>query len=187
LPCVGCPMMELFQAPTANQRCSCERVRLTNRVYAGLFCGGSLGLGRQARGTRASTRQRVAPATQRVQPMSINLFVHLRVAASALTLLFLHAPARVPMFWERLATCETGHIGAAGDGRPRWDWGAHHRHLEGTTFEGGVGFYSGTWSLWAGELGLLRLYPHAYLAPPAVQVRVAEYGFAHGGYWGCNR
>ena len=119
--------------------------------------------------------------------MGSSLFIHVRVAASALTLLLLHAPARVPTFWERLATCETGHIGASGDGRPRWDWGAHHRHSEGTTYEGGVGFYSGTWSLWAGELGLSRLYPHAYLAPPPIQVRVAEYGLAHGGYWGCNR
>ena len=92
--------------------------------------------------------------------MANSLFVHLRVATSALTLLFLHAPARVPTFWERLATCETGHIGQPADGRPRWNWG---------------------------ELGLLRLYPHAYLAPPPVQVRVAEYGFARGGYWGCNR
>ena len=119
--------------------------------------------------------------------MGISLFIHVRVAASALTLVFLHAPAHVPTFWERLATCETGHIGTAGDGRPRWDWGAHHRHLEGTRYEGGVGFYSGTWTLWAGELGLVRRYPHAYLAPPVVQVLVAEYGLAHGGYWGCTR
>ena len=119
--------------------------------------------------------------------MASSLFVHLRVVASALTLLFLHVPARVPPFWERLATCETGHIGAPNDGRPRWNWGALHRHLEGKTFEGGVGFFSSTWRLWAGDLGLLPLYPHAYLAPPGVQVRVAEYGFARGGYWGCNR
>jgi len=119
--------------------------------------------------------------------MGNSLFEYLRVAASALTLVFLHAPARVPAFWERLATCETGHIGEPADGRPRWNWGARHRHLEGATFEGGVGFFSPTWKLWAGELGLLPLYPHAYLAPPGVQVRVAEYGFARGGYWGCNR
>jgi hypothetical protein len=55
------------------------------------------------------------------------------------------------------------------------------------SIEGGVGFFSSTWRLWAGDLGLLPLYPHAYLAPPGVQVRVAEYGFARGGYWGCNR
>ena len=119
--------------------------------------------------------------------MGSSLLIHLRVAASALTLLFLHAPARVPTFWQRLATCETGHIGQPTDGHPRWNWGALHRHLEGKTYEGGVGFYWRTWNLWAGELGLLRLYPHAYLAPPPVQVRVAQYGFARGGYWGCNR
>lgn len=88
-------------------------------------------------------------------------------------------------FWIRVGTCETGHIGAPGDGKPRWDWGAHHRHLEGKTYEGFAGFYWGTWRLWAGQLGLLARYPHAYVAPPTVQIVVAQYGLEHGGYWGC--
>lgn len=106
----------------------------------------------------------------------------LAAAAPAKALL---SPGQV-RFWDRVATCETGHIGEAGDGRPRWDWGARRRHLEGSMYEGGVGFYWVTWRTWARELGLLRRFPHAYMAPRLVQVRVAEYGFVvHGGYWGC--
>ena len=119
--------------------------------------------------------------------MGNSLFVHLRAIASALTLLFLHAPARIPVFWERLATCETGHIGEPADGRPRWNWGALHRHLEGKTYEGGVGFFWRTWNLWASELGLMRLYPHAYLARRRSRCASQSTGFARGGYWGCNR
>lgn len=82
----------------------------------------------------------------------------------------------VPAFWQRLADCETG---------GRWDWGSKHRPHEGHVYEGGLGFYWGTWKLWASHLKLYGIYRHAYLAPPAVQVRVARYGLAHGGYWGC--
>lgn len=92
--------------------------------------------------------------------------------------------ANTNTFWYRVATCETGHIGAPGDGKPRWDWGSKHRHLEGTTYEGGLGFYWGTWKLWASQLGLYWRWPHAYDAPPIVQILVAEYGRQHGGYWG---
>lgn len=88
-------------------------------------------------------------------------------------------------FWWDVGTCETGHIGEPGDGAPRFDWGARRRHLEGSRFEGFVGFAASTWRLWAGELGLLGRYPHAYEAPPLVQQRVARYGLSVGGYWGC--
>lgn len=81
--------------------------------------------------------------------------------------------ARVPAFWQRLATCETGHIGTGYSVRPRWNWGAKHRPKEGKKYEGGVGFFWATWRLWASELGL------------SVQVRVAAFGLARGGYWGC--
>ena len=86
------------------------------------------------------------------------------------------ASIRVPRFWRSLAQCETG---------GRWDWGARHRPGEGHTFEGGLGFYYGTWTMWREQLGVS--YVHAWQAPPAVQVRVAAWGLAHGGYWGCLR
>ncbi len=86
------------------------------------------------------------------------------------------ASSRVPAFWQNLANCETG---------GRWDWGAHHRPAEGHTYEGGLGFYYRTWTLWASAVGVFGRYPHAYMAPPLVQVRVGRYGLAHHGYWGC--
>jgi len=79
-------------------------------------------------------------------------------------------------FWDRVAACETG---------GRWDWGARNRPAEGHTYEGGVGFYHGTWDTWAGAVRLLNRYPHAYQAPRLVQIAVAEYGYSVGGYWGC--
>lgn len=82
----------------------------------------------------------------------------------------------MPAFWAALARCETS---------SRWDWGAQHRLGEGHTYEGGVGFYWLTWRTWAQHVGVLARYPHAYLAPPMVQVRVGRYGLAHRGYWGC--
>jgi hypothetical protein len=88
---------------------------------------------------------------------------------------------RMPAFWQRLAECETG---------GRWDWGryAHspaRRHLEGTSFEGGFGFAATTWQLWAKAVRVLDRYPHAWMAPPRVQVKVAAYGLERGGSWGC--
>jgi hypothetical protein len=85
----------------------------------------------------------------------------------------------VPKFWVRVAKCET-------DGR--WDWGkyadsASRRPGEGTTFEGGLGFYSGTWTLWRRQIHVG--YQHAWQAPPAIQAEVAAWGLEHGGYWGC--
>lgn len=83
-------------------------------------------------------------------------------------------------FWTRVGSCETG-----SGGPPKWDWGAERRPGEGSSYEGGVGFAASTWRLWASALGLLRRFPHAYLAPAAVQMRVAQYGLGKGGYWGC--
>lgn len=82
----------------------------------------------------------------------------------------------VQRFWDRVAYCETS---------SRWDWGAEHRPAEGHVYEGGVGFYFGTYATWARELGLYVRYPHAYLAPRLVQIAVAEYGYTvHNGFWG---
>jgi hypothetical protein len=53
-------------------------------------------------------------------------------------------------------------------------------------YEGRLGFAVVAWRVWAGELGLLKLYPHAYDAPALVQIKVADYGLkTHNGYWGC--
>jgi len=89
----------------------------------------------------------------------------------------------VPQFWQRLAMCET---------TGRWDWGRYantpqQRRLEGTRFEGGLGFAASTWQAWARAVRVLDDYPHAWMAPPLVQVRVAAYGLRHGGSWGCLR
>jgi len=86
---------------------------------------------------------------------------------------------QVPAFWERVAHCET-------DGR--WDWGKYaesalRRPGEGSTFEGGVGFYASTWTLWRTQIHVR--YAHAWQAPPIVQAQVATWGLEHGGYWGC--
>jgi hypothetical protein len=82
----------------------------------------------------------------------------------------------VPAFWRSLAQCETG---------GRWDWGARHRPGEGPRFEGGLGFYAGTWALWRERVGIS--FEPAYQAPPELQVVVAAWGLAHGGNWGCLR
>ena len=81
-----------------------------------------------------------------------------------------------------VGSCETG----AG-GPPKWDWGSKHRPGEGTLYQGGLGFSATVWQIWASELGLLKLYPHAFDAPPLVQIRVAVYGAkTHGARWGCS-
>jgi hypothetical protein len=89
--------------------------------------------------------------------------VALTVARAALT------PATI-RYWEAIAACET-----------HSNWG-----MRGPVYEGGLGFYVGTWRWWARELQLLARYPHAYMAPRIVQIRVADYGArVHRGYWGC--
>ncbi len=94
-------------------------------------------------------------------------------------------PALTPAlisYWTAVAKCETG----AG-GSPKWDWGSRHRANEGTLYEGGVGFSTAMWKLWAGELGLLELYPDAFDAPARVQMTVAQYGATvHKARWGCK-
>lgn len=73
--------------------------------------------------------------------------------------------------WDRLAQCETG---------GNWSWGAQY----GTpTFEGGIGFYHGTWVTYkpAG-------YPlHAYDATRVQQINVGRRVLADvgPGAWGC--
>jgi hypothetical protein len=85
-------------------------------------------------------------------------------------------------YWTAVAKCETG-----GGGPPKWDWGSRHRPGEGTLFEGGVGFSAAMWKLWAGELGLAAQYPHAYNAPPLIQMQVAQYGATvQHAVWGCK-
>jgi hypothetical protein len=86
------------------------------------------------------------------------------------------ARADIAPFWRTLAQCETG---------GRWDWGSRDRPGEGHMFEGGLGFYASTWTMWRRQIGVS--YVHAWQAPPAIQVRVAAWGLAHGGYWGCLR
>lgn len=87
-------------------------------------------------------------------------------------------------------------LGSAGSPRlhvPRVNWDAVQRCEEpvtgwrtrGSLYEGGVGFAVTTWAQWARELGLYARYPHAWMAPPAVQKRVAQYGYERGGSWGC--
>ena len=88
---------------------------------------------------------------------------------------------QVIRYWTAVGSCETG----AG-GPPKWDWGSKHRPGEGLLFQGGLGFATTVWQIWAGELGLLKLYPHAFDAPALVQIRVAEYGMkTHAAHWGC--
>ena len=87
--------------------------------------------------------------------------------------------ARVPHFWLQVARCETG---------ARWNWGkyagtAAQRPGEGTIFQGGLGFYASTWTLWRTQIHVR--YRLAWQAPPLVQVKVAAWGLEHGGYWGC--
>ncbi len=85
-------------------------------------------------------------------------------------------------YWTAVAKCETG-----GGGPPKWDWGSRSRPNEGTLYEGGVGFSTPMWKLWAGELGLLPLYPDAFDAPARVQMTVAQYGATvHKARWGCK-
>ncbi len=88
-------------------------------------------------------------------------------------------PRQPPAFWVRDAICETGW------NPPDWRYGAPGHHGDGSGYEGGIGFAPSTWRWWAGVLGHLHRYPHAYLAPAWVQAAVAQYGLDHYGRWGC--
>jgi hypothetical protein len=124
----------------------------------------------------------------------VRLLRHRRLAVQAAAILSLaslaaaHAAGLQPLsakavaHWTAVAACETG-----SGGPPKWDWGSKHRPGEGTLFEGGVGFSAYMWKVWAGELGILKRYPHAYDAPPLVQMQVAEYGVDTDHVtWGCK-
>ena len=95
------------------------------------------------------------------------------------------APTLTPQLvrhWTAVGSCETG-----SGGPPKWDWGSKHRPGEGALFEGGLGISALMWKLWAGQLGLLVQYPHAYDAPPLVQMRVAQFGVqTSNAKWGCK-
>jgi len=124
----------------------------------------------------------------------VRLLRHRRLALKAAAILGLasaaaaHAGSLQPLnatavrHWTAVAACETG-----GGGPPKWDWGSKHRPGEGAVFEGGVGFSAYMWKVWAGELGILSRYPHAYDAPPVVQMQVADYGVrTYHASWGCK-
>ena len=82
---------------------------------------------------------------------------------------------RVPEPWQSLADCESGDWLGPRDfdeGTARWRWAAPGEPVPfGTTIHhGGLQFLPSTWDWIAGDLGILDAYPHAYDAPPSVQV-----------------
>ena len=93
------------------------------------------------------------------------------------------APAgsqRVPEPWQSLAECESGDWIDGGrafvEGSARWSWAKPGTDVPpwGTRIHhGGLQFHPDTWRWVAGDLGLLDRFPHAYDAPPSVQIEVA--------------
>lgn len=150
---------------------------------------------RRERLPRVSTTVSARTSRHSVPIRDIGTILRVRRSAILLVLLIsawpagtVHASASQPLsaqtvrYWTAVASCETG-----SGGPPKWDWGSKHRPGEGTLFEGGVGFSATVWQIWAGELGLLKRYPHAYEAPALIQMRVAEYGrTVHNAQWGCG-
>ncbi len=107
------------------------------------------------------------------------------------------APAEqaIGAHWLELADCESGSWDADGQpipGTARWDYGRPggfvHDGFE--RYEGGLNFDPDTWTWGAGALGHADAYPHAYQAPPHVQVEVGEWVQERQG-WGawpvCSR
>lgn len=103
----------------------------------------------------------------------------------------------VPDHWQALAECESGDWIDGGAafvaGSARWEWAKPGTPVPpwGTTIHhGGLQFAPSTWEWVAGDLGLLADFPHAYDAPPSVQVQVGEEVQARQG-WGawpvCSR
>lgn len=91
------------------------------------------------------------------------------------------AKPEVPEPWASLADCESGDWldgGAAFvEESARWDWakpGTPTPSWGTTIHHGGLQFAPSTWDWVAGDLGILGTYPHAYDAPPSVQIEVAE-------------
>lgn len=85
-------------------------------------------------------------------------------------------PTTVGWPWGPLADCESGEWDRHGNPIPesrRWDYGAPGAFTRpGYPFHGGLNFHPDTWRWVAGDLGLLNRFPHAYDAPPAVQIQV---------------
>lgn len=88
------------------------------------------------------------------------------------------AQGEIPAPYAELARCESGNWidgGASFEGPIRWGYGAPgaftHEGFE--QYEGAFNFAPSTWDWVAGDLGIDHLWPHAYDAPPAVQVLVA--------------
>lgn len=82
--------------------------------------------------------------------------------------------------WLQLADCESGDWIDGGasfvPASARWDWAAPGMQLPpwGTDIHhGGLQFAPSTWTWVAGDLGVLDVFPHAYDAPPSVQIWVA--------------
>lgn len=84
-------------------------------------------------------------------------------------------------YWIGVGRCEQRGNGIFG---VQWNF-------PGPKYQGGLGFYSGTWDWWASELNpggrsVLSRFPNAGDAPWRVQIWVADYGLkTHNGYWGC--
>lgn len=83
----------------------------------------------------------------------------------------------IPEPWSSLADCESGSWDADGtpiSGSARWDYGrpGGFTHDGYELFDGGLNFHPDTWRWVAGDLGLLNRFPHAYDAPPDVQIQV---------------
>lgn len=84
-------------------------------------------------------------------------------------------------FWINVGQCEQPGAGAFG---VNWS-------MPGPTYQGGLGFYSTTWKMWASELKpggrtVYERFPNAGLAPMRVQIWVAEHGLTtDGNGWGC--
>lgn len=118
--------------------------------------------------------------TLRATTLLITYLIVLVIAAAARGAAHHPRQPATPEFWIRDAICETGH------NPPYWDWGKPGTgHGTPGGYEGGIGYYPSTWRWWAGKVGVLRRYPHAYMAPSWVQAKVAQYGLDHYGKWGC--
>jgi hypothetical protein len=99
-----------------------------------------------------------------------------------------HTHPAVPAPWGRLADCESGSWDADGHpipGTARWDYGrpGGFTHEGFAQFHGGLNFHPDTWTWGAEALGHADRFPHAYQAPPHVQIEVGGWVQARQG-WG---
>jgi hypothetical protein len=124
------------------------------------------------REANASRRRRRYRRRRLIAVLALVLVI---LAAASVSRAAAGLPRSTIAYWDRVARCEQ----PDGAGGARWNH-------PGPRYQGGLGFYWGTWDWWARELGLLRRYPDAGDAPRLVQIRVADYGRrVHRGYWGC--